>query len=336
MLAPDRPQQRDQQLEVGHRRLVDDQQVGVDLVLGRALAGDPAERGVDRRRVHPGRLRHPPRRAAGRGDQRDRRVLRLGRRADQPDRRRLAGAGAAGDDREPRRRTPPRPRPTARARGRGPRRRARARRRALAGAGPAAGRLRTGSASRRRRIVVGQLGLQRGGRRPVGPDDAVASLSSTIWPAADMSCSSSASGAGPPSSRGRRSRGPGTGRQVEPSRSASLSTWMTAARRAADRVARDAGGARDRVRDRRTRRRTRSSARTGGVRTTSCARSPYSAAIRGTSHARPCGASSRCSARVERSAFHERIASLTRFGFSPATRNARAGSSSIASSTSSP
>ena len=74
----------------------------------------------------------------------------------------------------------------------------------------------------------------------------------------------------------------------------------------------------------------------GRVRTTSCARSPYSSAIRGTSHASPCGASSRCSARVERSPFHERIASLTRFGFSPAARNARAGSSSIASSTSSP
>ena len=52
----------------------------------------------------------------------------------------------------------------------------------------------------------------------------------------------------------------------------------------------------------------------GRVRTTSCAWSPYSAAIFGTSHASPCGASSRCSERVERSAFQDRIASLTRFG----------------------
>ena len=74
----------------------------------------------------------------------------------------------------------------------------------------------------------------------------------------------------------------------------------------------------------------------GRERTTSCARSPYSVAIRGTSQASPCGASSRCSARVERSAFHERIASFVRFGFRPAVRNARAGSSSIANSTSSP
>ena len=64
--------------------------------------GNPAQSGVDRRRVHPGRLGHPARGAAGRGDERDRRVLRLGRGADQPDRRRLAGARAAGDDREPR------------------------------------------------------------------------------------------------------------------------------------------------------------------------------------------------------------------------------------------
>ena len=74
----------------------------------------------------------------------------------------------------------------------------------------------------------------------------------------------------------------------------------------------------------------------GRLRTTSWALSPYSAAIRGTSHARPCGASSRCSARVERRAFQERIASLTRFGFSPAMRNARAGSWSMANRTSSP
>ena len=47
----DRSQQRHQQLEVGHRALVHDQQIAaqrVVLVVGRALAGDPAERRVHR------------------------------------------------------------------------------------------------------------------------------------------------------------------------------------------------------------------------------------------------------------------------------------------------
>ena len=67
----------------------------------------------------------------------------------------------------------------------------------------------------------------------------------------------------------------------------------------------------------------------GRLRTISCARSPYSLAIRGTSHASPCGASSRCSARVERSSFQDFVASLARCGLSPRRRNASPGSSSI-------
>ena len=46
-LGADGSQERDEQLEVGHRGLVDDQDVGVELLDGRALAGDPAEGGVD-------------------------------------------------------------------------------------------------------------------------------------------------------------------------------------------------------------------------------------------------------------------------------------------------
>ena len=55
----DGAQQRDQQLEVGHRGLVDDQQVALQRVLLgalRPLAGDPAERRVHGRRVEPGGL----------------------------------------------------------------------------------------------------------------------------------------------------------------------------------------------------------------------------------------------------------------------------------------
>ena len=161
-VRPDGAQQRDEQLEVRHRRLVDDQQIGLDLVAGRPLARDPAQGGVDRRRVHPGRFGHPPGGATGRGDQRDRRVLRTGGRADQPDRRRLAGARAAGDDREA---------GAERRFDRGPllgrgnqviRRRSRS----------IQGRLQPREPPQRLR----QFGLQSGGRRPVGPDHAVVDL----------------------------------------------------------------------------------------------------------------------------------------------------------------
>ena len=47
----DGAEDRDEELEVGHRGLVDDQEVGFELVDGGALAGDPAEGGVDGRGV---------------------------------------------------------------------------------------------------------------------------------------------------------------------------------------------------------------------------------------------------------------------------------------------
>ena len=102
-LRADRAQERDEQLEVGHRGLVDDQQVAAQrivLVVGRALARDPAERRVDRRGVHPAGLAHADRGATGRRDQQHSRVARGRHLGDRADRRGLAGAGPAGDQRQ--------------------------------------------------------------------------------------------------------------------------------------------------------------------------------------------------------------------------------------------
>ena len=98
----DGAQERDEQLEVGHRGLVDDQEVGFELVDGRALVGDPAEGGVDVEASRP--LDSAIRRAArpvGATSSTEAFCSRGGR-ADQPDRRGLARARAAGDDREAR------------------------------------------------------------------------------------------------------------------------------------------------------------------------------------------------------------------------------------------
>ena len=233
--GPDRVEQRHQQLEVGHRGLVDDQQVrrSSSSTVGPEV-GHPAERGVDGRGVAPGRLGHPPRGAAGRRDEQDRRVLRLGGGADQPDRRGLAGARAAGDDRHPRRergsdrrrllgrrhevvavrRSP------AESTGSAPPARARARR-----APPRARRSRAGRPRPRRRRRPPPR------RRP--PSRRTARRSA----------------AAPRAARRARVASTATGRHVEPLRSASPSTCMTAARVRARGVGRDAGGARDRVGD---------------------------------------------------------------------------------------
>ena len=116
----------------------------------------------------------------------------------------------------------------------------------------------------------------------------------------------------------------GTGRHVDPSRSASVRTCAIAARR---RPTESEGTPAARAIVSAMWKPTPNTfvSSYGRVRTTSCW-SPYSAAIFGTSHASPCGASSRCSERVERSAFHDRIASLTRLGVKPSDRNAAAGS----------
>ena len=101
-LGADGAQQRDEQLEVRHRRLVDDQQVAAQrivLVVGGTLARNPPERGMDRGGAHPARLVHPDRRAPGRGDQQDARALTRGGGGDRPDRGGLAGPGTTGDQR---------------------------------------------------------------------------------------------------------------------------------------------------------------------------------------------------------------------------------------------
>ena len=154
---PDRPQERHEELEIRHRGLVDDQEVGLELVDRRPLVRHPPERAVDGGGVAPGRLRHPAGGAAGRRHEHDRRGL-LGRRgADQPDRRGLAGAGSAGDDREP-------------GAERGPHRRP------LLGRGHKVG---IGGASRHRQArlratqppyLLRELGLERRGLRAVRPD----------------------------------------------------------------------------------------------------------------------------------------------------------------------
>ena len=99
----DGSQHRDQQLEVGHRGLVDDEQVAferVRLVVPRALAGDPLQRRVHGARLELRRVRDAAGGAAGRRDEDHRRLLRVGGVAQHPDRGRLAGARAAGDDRQ--------------------------------------------------------------------------------------------------------------------------------------------------------------------------------------------------------------------------------------------
>ena len=281
--------------------------------LRRALAGNPAERGVDRRRVHPGRLGHPAGGAAGRRDERDRRALRLRRGADQPDRRRLAGARAAGDDREPRaeRRLDRRP-----LLGRGDE--------VVAPASGSGGFERRRAARARRWIVAASSASSAGDRRPVGPDDAVVDLEHELVGVAHLAAAARPSGAGPPSSA-PRSRQLGD-RQARRAVALGLAQARGSPPRACARPSR--AGCRPRARScprSGTRPRTRSSARTGACARPRARGRRTPAAIRGTSHASPCGASSRCSARVERSPFQERIASLTRFGFSPAIRNAAAG-----------
>ena len=151
---------------------------------------------------------------------------------------------------------------------------------------------------------------------------APSSTSSTTRPSSAIAASWAASGGGPSSSAAALAASSATGRQVEPSRSASVSAWTTAARARAG-----ASGAIPPARA------IASAIRNptpntlvssyGRSRTTRCARSPCSCVIRGTSHARPCGASCRCSARLDRSPCHERTASFVRFGFSPMARNAR-------------
>ena len=284
---------------------------GVDLVDRRALAGDPAERGVDRGRVGARRLGHPARGAAGRRDERDLAFCALAAATSsrivavlpvpgppvtigQPVRERRGDRGGLL--------------------GRGLERRRVAHR-----AGGLQHRLR---ARRARSIRVRELRLERRGRAggtPTPPSSTSTHELAVVGHRAEQ--------------RGvrrraveqrrrprRRARRPGgrSSRRARPRRARGRRRRA----RARGRPARSRRRGRSRRRSG-SRRRTRWSARTGRSRTTRCARSPCSLVIRGTSQASPCGASSRCSARLDRSPCHERTASFVRLGFSPAARNAR-------------
>ena len=289
-VGADRAQQRDQQLEVGHRRLVDDEQVGVDLVLVGPWPGiqPSAEWIVDasipvdsaiRRAARPvGATSAIDAFCALAAAQISRIVAVLP----------VPGPPVTIDIRDANAARPP---PPARAPGRG-RPAADARRGSSVGLAPRR------SAADRRRPARPRARRSAAGR----PRRRSSSVSSTSWPASAMSCSSSASGPGPPSSwrrLGRQLRHRQAGRAVAlglaqhvddrgPAAARRESRGTPAARAIVSAIVEpDAEDARELVR---------------ALRTTSCARSPYSAAIRGTSHASPCGASSRCSARVERSA----------------------------------
>ena len=270
-LGADRAQERDEQLEVRHRGLVDDQQVAA--AAGRARRGSgpspgiQPERRVDRGGAHPARLVHPDRRAAGRGDQQHARALTGGDRGDRPDRRGLAGPGTAGDQRQAvgervvetlqllggevvvlvASGAPGRPveavagRPPRAARGRARPARPRARR---SGSGRSSA-ARRGRGRRRRRARRSRLGRRWLSEQLVHGRAAAAR-------AAGRCC--------------RRAR-PRTGRA---GRRRACAAGCRGRRRAAARSGRRSG----------SRRRTRWSARTGCSQTTRCAPSPYASRIR--------------------------------------------------------
>ena len=191
---------------------------------------------MDGRGLQARRLGHPPRGAAGRRDEQHRRVLRGRRGADHPDRRRLAGARAARDDRQPRGHRRPH--------GVG----LRGRRDDVARPSPR-GRCRRARPRGQLAHPLGELRLELGGLRPVGPERSRRRPArARAAPCSAMPASSCASGAAPSSSPAAAASSP-TGRHVEPLRSASASTCTTPARARAGESARHALRAGDRVGD---------------------------------------------------------------------------------------
>jgi hypothetical protein len=96
-------QQRDKQLEVGHRALIDDQQIALQRVIGVVLwplPGDPAKGRVHRTRAQPRRLAHAHGGASGRSDKHHARPLRNGTACDRTDTRGLSRPRAARDQRK--------------------------------------------------------------------------------------------------------------------------------------------------------------------------------------------------------------------------------------------
>ena len=242
--------------------------------------------------------------------------------ADQPDRRRLAGARPAGDDREPGGERRADCLPLLRRRGRGP---VRGAARAPQGAGfasdrsahllaPAPPRARRSAAGSPDRLRAVDLEHQLAGVRHLAQQRR--------------------GGGGPPSTAPAFTASSATGRQVDPSLSASASTCSDARARARRRVGAATPPARA----------IRSAvwnptpntlvSSYGRSRTTRCAR--RRSASRSAAPATPARAGRAADAARGWSAgaFHDRTASLVRVGLSPTARNAPCGSRSIASSTS--
>ena len=285
--AADRAQQRDEQLEVGHRRLVDDQQVArrARRRVGPWPGIQPsAEWTVEA--SQPGRLGHPPRGAAGRRD--EQRPTRFCASAAAQISRIVAVLPVPGppvtiDSREANAAAPP---PHCSGAGtRSPGRlagrlaaRARGRRQRAHLLAPARPRARRSAGGRPRRVARRRPRARARRRRP----------------------SRAAARVGRRRRRAARRAVAGSSRDRQARRAVALGLG--------EHVHDGRAGARGRVR-RARRRRARSCRRSrkptpntlvssyGRSRTTRCARSPYCLAIRGTSQASPCGASSRCSAR---------------------------------------
>ena len=100
----DRGEERPGQPHVEHRRLVDDEEVGVDRVgrpARRALARHPFEQAVDGRRLGARALGEPPCRLAGRRAQPHAHAMRAQHVDERPHDRGLAGPRTAGEDRQP-------------------------------------------------------------------------------------------------------------------------------------------------------------------------------------------------------------------------------------------
>ena len=239
MSVADRPQQRDEQLEVGHRGLVDDQQVGLDLVAwsGPRRGSSPSAEWIVEASIPVDSAIRRAARPVGATSAIDAccafaaaQISRIVAVLPVPGppvtiENRVAERGLDG-------------RPLL---GRGDQVVGRRRRRLE-------GRL-AGRASRR--IVVGELA-------PRAPRSAAGRprrrrRRAPARAGRRRACRAAARrvGAGPPSSSRRARRpAPATGRQVEPSRSASLSTWITAARVRPTESRGMPAGARDRVGDR--------------------------------------------------------------------------------------
>ena len=328
----DRAQQRDEQLEVGHRGLVDDQQVARS---GRPRRPSGPGRGSSRARSGSSRRPAPVDSAIRRAARpvgatsSDRRALLRGGRADQPDRRRLAGARAAGDDRAAGART--RARTAAHCSGAGTRSVVRAGRRARRAGARGFARRRVGAAH----DSLGQLAprappsrrgrprrrsLRRRPRRRARPPSAISLQQRRRRAAAPEQLAGRRAQLGHRAGRSSRRARPRRARAARAARArAGESAATPTARAIVSAIAKPTPNTLVSSYGR-----SRDDAVARGRRTRLCdPRRPASAS--------PCGASSRCSPRVERSASQERDRLAGALRLQPARARTRArGSASIA------